>query len=338
MPSSFSATCRTWLPSALAVAALAAQAAEPLPALKTETAITVSGVSSGGYMAVQLHVAHSARVKGAGVIAAGPYLCAQGSLWAAYYNCTTPRFLTPVPALAALKGQTEAMAKGGLIDPPANLAQGRAWLFSGTADKIVLPKVVEALRDYYGLFGLKAHTVLDRPAGHAMITENAGNACATSELPYINDCDYDAAGELLQHLLGALKPPAAKESGRLLRFSQEEFVPAGSSMSAEGFAYVPSACDAGGCRVHVAFHGCRQHAAALGDRFAREAGYNRWADGNRLVILYPQAAPGWFPFNPIGCWDWWGYTGPNYATRSGAQIRAVIAMLERLAGPARSVR
>jgi hypothetical protein len=30
------------------------------------SALTVSGVSSGGYMAVQMHVAHSASVKGAG--------------------------------------------------------------------------------------------------------------------------------------------------------------------------------------------------------------------------------------------------------------------------------
>ena len=35
--------------------------------------ITVSGLSSGGYMAVQYQVAHSSSVAGAGVIAGGPY-------------------------------------------------------------------------------------------------------------------------------------------------------------------------------------------------------------------------------------------------------------------------
>ena len=39
--------------------------------------------------------------------------------------------------------------------------------------------------------------------------------------------------------------------------------------------------------------------------------------------------------NPIGCWDFWGYRGPDYATRRGAQMRAVIAMLDRLQAPAR---
>jgi len=49
-------------------------------------------------------------------------------------------------------------------------------------------------------------------------------------------------------------------------------------------------------------------------------------------VLYPQAAASYSPFlfNPRGCWDWWGYSGAEYATREGAQIRAVKAMLERL--------
>ena len=38
---------------------------------------TVSGISSGAYMAVQFGVAHSAAVKGVGAIAGGPYYCAQ---------------------------------------------------------------------------------------------------------------------------------------------------------------------------------------------------------------------------------------------------------------------
>ncbi len=42
--------------------------------------VTTSGISAGGYMAVQLHVAHSALVNGVGVVAAGPYYCAENSL------------------------------------------------------------------------------------------------------------------------------------------------------------------------------------------------------------------------------------------------------------------
>ena len=42
--------------------------------------VTVSGLSSGGYMAGQFHMAYSDWVNGAGVIAAGPYPCARNSI------------------------------------------------------------------------------------------------------------------------------------------------------------------------------------------------------------------------------------------------------------------
>jgi hypothetical protein len=40
------------------------------------------------------------------------------------------------------------------------------------------------------------------------------------------------------------------------------------------------------------------------------------------------------PFNPFGCWDLWGfnYTGQDYHTKSGKQIRAVAAMINALVG------
>ena len=318
----------------LAAACFGVVAAEPLPALHAETrGLTVSGVSSGGYMAVQLHVAHSELVKGAGAIAGGPYYCAMGSVSAALYNCMTPGAWTPLPALEALQAATETFAQAGSIDPTRNLSGAAVWLFSGTRDTTVLPAVVKELQRFYELYGAKTLLVADKAAGHAMVTRNAGSKdCAVTAAPYINDCDYDAAGELLRHLLGSLAPRAANEAGRLLRFDQKPFGSYSISMDDAGFLYVPKACEAGGCRIHVVFHGCRQNAAAVGEQFVRDAGYNRWADTNRLIILYPQTIARYFPvFNPRACWDWWGYTGPGYATRDGAQIRAIKAMLERIA-------
>jgi len=269
-------------------------------------------------MAVQLHVAHSAMVKGAAAIAGGPYYCAMGSVWTAYFNCTTPGWWTPLPRAALLKSLTDGFAQSGRIDATTHLAGAPVWLFSGTNDHTVLPEVVRELQAYYALYGVKAKLVADKPAGHAMVTEDAGNKdCAATKDPYINDCDYDAAGELLQHLLGPLKPPA--QARPVLEFDH-------------GFVYVPQACEKERCRVHVAFHGCRQSASEVGDRFAREAGYNRWAESNRLIVLYPQVKAS-FPSNPRGCWDWWGYTNAAYATKDGVQIRAVRAMLERLSAP-----
>jgi poly(3-hydroxybutyrate) depolymerase len=312
-------------------------AAEPLPALHAaRDGVTASGVSSGGYMAVQLHVAHSASISGVGVIAAGPYYCAQGSLFAALNNCMNPGILTPPPQAALLKTETELLAAKGRIDPTTHLAGSRAWLFSGTHDRTVSPDVVHALHAFYLAYKVGVMLVKDRPAGHGMVTELAGNACATTEPPFIVHCEYDAAGELLNFIYGKLAAPAAKESGRLVRFDQDVYAGGDAkaiSMDATGFAYVPQRCATERCRVHVAFHGCRQGASEIGERFVREGGYNRWADNNALIVLYPQVIKRYslFVFNPRGCWDWWGYTGSTYHTKAAPQIRAVKAMLDRLA-------
>lgn len=308
-------------------------AAEALPRLGA-AAVTVSGVSSGGYMAVQMHVAHSSRVAGAGVIAGGPYYCAQGSLLAARNNCMAPGWFTPLPSMQHLKALTDQLARTGQIDATSHLAKSRVWLFSGTNDRTVLPSVVQALSQWYALYGVQPAVVADRPAGHGMVTEAAGGACGETGPPYLNDCDYDAAGALLAHLLGRLQA-AAPATAAIRQFGQDEFAQGEAraiGLAASGYAYVPEACKAGGCRVHVAFHGCRQNAEAVGDRFVREAGYNRWAESNRLVVLYPQTKARYYPlYNPRACWDWWGYTGAQYATRSGPQVRAVMRMVERLA-------
>ncbi len=328
----------------LALFVVSSTAAERLPALGAQAQVTVSGVSSGADMAVQMHVAHSATVKGAGAIAGAPYYCAQGALWTAYYNCMTPGAWTPLPSLSFLKTETQSFARQGEIDPPSNLAAAPVWLFSGTKDRTVTPKVVLALKDFYAAFGAKPVLVDEKPAGHGMVVEKAKNRCGATASPYLNGCGYDAAGAMLHVLLGDLAPRSEKEGGRLLAFDQKEFAggdPASLSLDDVGYVYVPASCEAPGCRVHVAFHGCLQGEAAVGDAFVHGAGYNRWADTNRLIVLYPQAISreGWrfgnwnFVWNPNGCWDWWGYTGALYATKEGGQIRAVQAMLERLSAP-----
>jgi len=324
-----------------------AAAADRLPAYGADVArATASGLSSGGYMAVQFQVANSSRINGVAAFAAGPYYCAQGSLWTALYNCSVPTAWAGLPSVDVLKAQAETYARGGQIDPTANLASTRVWLFSGTRDHTVERPVVEAVARFYATFGVSNIPLQTRPAGHAMVTEYSGTPCGTTEPPFINDCDYDAAGALLAYLLGVLRPPAVKESGQFVAFDQKAFAGGDAytvSLADTGYLYVPTACASEACRVHVVFHGCRQGAELLGERFIREAGYNRWADTNRLIVLYPQtivrygagySGGRWsYVYNPKGCWDWWGYTGGGYATKTAPQIRAVMRMLDRLGAP-----
>ena len=90
--------------------------------------------------------------------------------------------------------------------------------------------------------------------------------------------------------------------------------------------------------MHVVLHGCRQNADAIGRQLVDRAGFNAWADTNRVIVLYPQTAARWFwlppwqPYNPLACWDWWGYVSgdDSYVTKSGRQIKVIKAMLDAL--------
>lgn len=332
-------------------------AAQPLPSYGADiTQTSVSGVSSGAYMAVQFHIAHSSLIRGIGAVAGGPYYCAQNSAATMLFNCMKPDSVTPLPSTQRLVSITGSLAKSGAIDNPSHLHTARVWLFSGRKDDLVDPAVVGALKGYYQSYlnqgNIAYETSLE--AGHAMITEDYGNkVCSDTQPPYINDCDYDGAGTLLNWIYGSeapLNPPSAQPAGTVVEFNQKEFLPDGNayahSLSDSGFAYIPKACESGSCRVHIALHGCAQNAGAIGDAFYRNAGYNRWADSNRIIVLYPQTIPrygwGWQGFNfwtanyienPIACWDWWGYDSTEYHTKNGTQIKAIKGMLDRLASP-----
>jgi poly(3-hydroxybutyrate) depolymerase len=338
---------------AVAIAALfavnAASGAERLPPYGANLSETsVSGLSSGAAMALQFHVAHSGIVKGAGIIAGVPYDCAEQSTNQATNNCMKPDAGHPVPDPAHLTNITDSLARSGAIDDVANLNDARVWLFSGRKDEVVHPVVMDAARDYYAFYVPPDRIVYrnDIGAGHAMVTEDYGDTqCGVNKAPFIVDCDFDAAKALLEQIYGPLNPPSAQPAGKYVEFDQKEFLPDGNpynhSLSDVGYAYVPHVCALETCRVHVALHGCKQQAAEVGDAFYKNAGYNRWADTNHIIVVYPQTISRWgwgwpfytlnFVLNPNACWDWWGYDNAEHHTKKGPQIAAIRAIVDRLA-------
>ena len=339
----------------LAAATTLQAAEEPLRAYNVDIRQTsVSGVSSGGHMAVQLDVAFSSILKGAGIVAGGPYYCAQGSVSTALGPCMAASAPVDIPKLVRL---TNDSAAAGVIDPISHLANHKVWLFSGGADTIVKQSVMNDLEAYYKNYISSANIFHKKRASaeHAMPTENYGNQCSVRDDPYINDCDYDAAGHLLEWIYNGLNPKATEPlTGTFLEFDQGEFIsnPNAHSMASTGWLYVPANCASGApCKLHVAFHGCLQYPSyayrkggiqvVYGTTFVKNAGYNEWADSNSMIVLYPQAqrTSRWFwdiwdffNANPQGCWDWWGYDDPNYAKKGGRQMAAVKKMIDRIAG------
>ncbi|MDX2258907.1 MAG: poly(3-hydroxybutyrate) depolymerase [Hyphomicrobiaceae bacterium] len=312
--------------------------------------ITLSGISSGAYMAGQFQFAHAEIVSGAAIIAGGPYGCAESAFTGlvpgaggvalnatkAVSGCMLAAMSAwGVPNPDALARRAGELAAAGRIGPISAVASDRVYLFSGQADTIVRPQIVAATRRFYDIVGVPPErlTFVDRlAAGHAFITHDKGGRCDRSEAPYVVDCDYDQAGSLLSALLPGIERPGGPASGEAIQFDQTEFDrdAASDSLAATGVVYVPRRCRSqGGCRIHVAFHGCAQGRGAVGQAFIRDTGFWPWADANRLIVLFPEVAPG--PGNPQGCWDWWGYSGPDFLTRQAPQIVAVKRMIDRLA-------
>lgn len=356
-----------WL-AAWAGISTAALAAEPLGRYPVDPAqVSVAGISSGAFMANQLHVAHSAGIMGAAMVAGGLYGCAvldvqPDGVYALASRAVGQCMSTPslLPDVGFFKRMVSDLAERGWIDPPANLAHSRVYLFTGQSDKVVSPKTVELAARLYSALAVPASQIkfddqnLPNPgAGHSWVTSAFGNACDANAPPFIDDCRYDQAGAELKEIYGTLETRANAPSGRVVAFDQTEFVPghaaAANGMLDTGYLYVPKACEAGGagqtCRLQVVLHGCLQSSEVLKDEFYTKIGVNEWADSNRIVVLYPQAhattvaelpvqnALSLFNTNLQGCWNWWGYgNDKQYLTKEGVQVHAIWAMVQRITG------
>ena len=294
--------------------------------------ITVSGFSSGGFFAVQFHVAYSKVIRGAGVIAGGPFWCAQDSLSVAMNMCMQHPDLISITELVAV---TYSSAATGVIDSTSYLKNSKVYTISGERDTTVYPGVVKKLVEYYSEFVTEGsiNSIYSLPAEHCFPTEDYGNECGYNGPPYINKCGFAAAREILLHMYpGSHQSIFSYQAGNLYEFDQSEFYIEGlSSMDTTGYIYVPIICQSQRtpCRLHIAFHGCLQGKMYLQDEYPSHTGYAQNAEGLQTIVLFPQVVNS--TVNPKGCWDWWGYTSPAYASQLGIQMAAVRRMVERVA-------
>lgn len=314
-------------------------------ALQNET--SVSGLSSGAFMTTQFHVAYSDMLMGAGIVAGGPYFCSGSYDFNSFIVNATTVCMNPIgpgPNPETLLKKAKNFDKKGWIDSLENLKNDKVYIFSGTNDKVVKQKVVDQTAAFYKLAGVPESYikfVTNVPAGHAFITNNPkDNQCSVNEAPYINNCSIYQANDILSHIYGKLNPPAKKLSSKLIQFDQTEFANTKqASMNDFGFIYVPKNCEKGKCRIHVAIHGCKQGEAVIGDLYASSTGYNQVADTNNIIVIYPQVSPSNVnPYNPEGCWDFWGYTSannidPDFYKKSAIQMTAIKDMIKRVQEP-----
>jgi hypothetical protein len=67
-------------------------------------------------------------------------------------------------------------------------------------------------------------------------------------------------------------------------------------------------------------------------KFAMDSGYLDYVENNKLIVLFPQT---WitednYPLNPKGCWDWFGWTGREYATNQGTEARWLMTWIQEI--------
>lgn len=355
------------------------RATKPPRLLIDPSGISVSGFGSGAYMAVQYAVAYSDTVMGIGAISGGPFGCARGSISTAALTCSCPELPSPAQKVencielppefyASSLNRVPSTGKDAMIAPLAGLKRQYIYLLAEGANASITPIHSEQLRVQYMGAGVPEehirHVYLE-DAGNTMPTLDAGGNCKDSSPTYIGRCQYDVAGELLGWIYDRGHPLVARDDklkGELIMFDQTFFSPtenADAGLDKVGYIYVPAQCKGSqACRLHVAFHNCRQghsFALELGSKkfeppFVANSGYLEWANANGIVVLFPQAlniAPdggGMFSpqlFNPQGCWDMWGYAegvdsmfvdgGIRYAGRKGVQLSRIHAMISYIA-------
>lgn len=318
---------RKLLLSTLLISSCTASTPDTVPEMDIDMSrVTVSGISSGAYMANQLHIAYSDVFSGAGIYSGGPYNCADNSLQQGLGKCTMNTEI-PIDVNAIADGIRQAFAAGEIADP-ANLADDRVWLFRGTKDSKMSSLVNDAAAELYAEFMAPERIVNvdDFEADHVFPADGHGVSCLAVEPPYVGDCGYDGAGAMLQFLYPGLIEPPGDNPGTTGLLETSLPGAGEADLLDTAYVFVPEDCagEQQECALHLVLHGCAQSTEAVGTEFIELSGYLPWAEANDIVLLFPQVKKSLVaPLNPHGCWDWWGYTGDDYANRNGKQMRVI---------------
>ena len=148
------------------------------------TDVTVSGISSGGAMATQLHIAFSKEISGCGILAGPPYYCA-GNGWTMTVCMTGPAAYISV---SALQLAIDSYVVSGTIDDPSSISNDSVYVFSGQYDSVVYPGIVKLNEKVYSQLGANVKTNFDMEANHCFPTENFGDECAVlNQKSFINN-------------------------------------------------------------------------------------------------------------------------------------------------------
>jgi len=132
------------------------------------TNMSASGLSAGGYMATQMHFAHSNYIKKVAVFAAGPYYCTEANLTKIASCMAYPSLIN----LTDIENKVGNFSANNLIDDVNYIKNAKVFLYSGKSDTSVVPGVVQKLEQMYKDFQANVTTKYDISGEHGFPTEN----------------------------------------------------------------------------------------------------------------------------------------------------------------------
>ena len=133
----------------------------PLPALGADaTSITMSGYSSGSYMANTMHMIYSEKVKGVAMACGGPY----GFGWVGSYESPD----IPDDQLEKSEQLVSHNEQAGLIDSTENLKGSPVYIMSGLNDIVIPPALQTLTKEFYGTYGANVR-MESRHYGHTTL-------------------------------------------------------------------------------------------------------------------------------------------------------------------------
>jgi len=300
--------------------------------------ITLSGFSAGGSMAIQTHLSHSSMFSGLAVFSQVFYHCGHRSLIEFGIRCSkTGLGLFPYGVSNSI-ADAKNLEQKGLIDPLANVAKQRIFIWTGDLDIYIPPDMVKKNLEFYNAIGVDPNEIqftFFRNATHLIPTDDFGPPCNedAGHSMYLGNCNYPGIYHALSYILkNDSLQKTVPDLGQLKMYNQSAFYPDGDikdvAMGTAGFIYIPKQCEEQRCHLHLNFHGCNEWPPHIAEQYILHSGFLPVAEANGIIVIFPLTTK--VPKNMDGCWDFYSYTGPNFATKTGAQIQVIKRMLDKI--------
>eukprot|EP00040_Diaphanoeca_grandis_P012459 m.63123 g.63123 ORF g.63123 m.63123 type:complete len:378 (+) comp23243_c0_seq1:36-1169(+) len=337
--------------------------------IASSTGVSVSGISSGADLAVQLQVAYSSVFVGAGVFAGQAYHCAvhrfpldtldpkanpsvpycdgcPPNTTLTYDHCKKhPEWTTNVSGLV---DYARSAANAGKIDSLETLKQRRVFLYRGKSDQVYLKGSVQSTTNFFLEVGVPKNSVffethIDSPH---LVPGIDPYLCWWEEWPGKDNCTFDGAGAALKWIYGADAFQGGRDNNtqklikKMKPFNQTKYFPTDGRdplLDNQGSIFIPTSCTAAAleasgadaCKLHLFLHGCGVSFSFT--VFSQYTGFNEWAERNRLIVLYPKMATrGDTSQEHSGCWDGYGQTGHDYDLKTSSQMETIVNMIADL--------